>query len=452
MSVSGSSSWTAAGLAVALFGACAGLSAESWETNGARPDADPPTILVLPVEPFRDGEPIELRAEIVDPSGVGQATVTLVEPPGGLLQSYAMKRGSDGIYVATVPAAAVSGDRLAYVVEATDRIGNGPRRMGRADSPYVVRRATPPPASAGDATRPSKALWIGILLGLAGIVALAMRVGSKPKGRHVTAPTRSRPEARPQADSYAESVEAVRAKLEEDIFWINLLHGLLDRSLSDAEPVLRRLASRPHTHPTQGKRFFPLALLRRRFAWARQANEEELRRRLDDVETDSDPPPGPPVGVDPSTGSGGGPRAGSAGWSMVELLVAMVVLTVLLGFGAVYLRPLERPLENAGGLLEGFVGQAQARAIASTKVHRVRPITADSLVVEHAESCSAGAWVLDPELRLELPRDVALAATDWSVCFDSRGIASDNIVVTLNHPDHEPVQLEVLKGGTLRWL
>ena len=53
---------------------------------------------------------------------------------------------------------------------------------------------------------------------------------------------------------------------------------------------------------------------------------------------------------------------------------------------------------------------------------------------------------------LRLPDGVALDDTSWSICFDTRGLASENLVLTIDHPRYEPRSIEVLKGGTVRWL
>jgi hypothetical protein len=52
---------------------------------------------------------------------------------------------------------------------------------------------------------------------------------------------------------------------------------------------------------------------------------------------------------------------------------------------------------------------------------------------------------------LELPTGATVTPTDWSVCFNSRGTASDNVVLVLDHPDHKAQALEILMGGAVRW-
>ena len=53
-------------------------------------------------------------------------------------------------------------------------------------------------------------------------------------------------------------------------------------------------------------------------------------------------------------------------------------------------------------------------------------------------------------MKLNLPQGVTLTDTSWSVCFSSRGISSDNVVLTLQHDVYGSEQVEVLLGGTTR--
>jgi hypothetical protein len=98
----------------------------------------------------------------------------------------------------------------------------------------------------------------------------------------------------------------------------------------------------------------------------------------------------------------------------------------------------------AGRLVESALKQARAKAMITTSAHRVRPVSNGVLDVEHAESCSAGSWTAEPELRIELPEGVRFADTTWSVCFNSRGIASQALAVRLSDEIFGDRELEVL--------
>jgi hypothetical protein len=108
-------------------------------------------------------------------------------------------------------------------------------------------------------------------------------------------------------------------------------------------------------------------------------------------------------------------------------------------------------VHSAAMLVEGLVKQTRAKSMSTISSYRLRPFSRSQLVVEFATNCSEEAWTLDPRMDLDLPTGVTLSATDWSVCFNSRGTASDNVVLVLDHPDYEAQRLEILMGGAVRW-
>ncbi len=141
-----------------------------------------------------------------------------------------------------------------------------------------------------------------------------------------------------------------------------------------------------------------------------------------------------------------------SGFTLPELLGALVVLGIVLGAAGVWLRPLDNPLESGSKQLEGFFRQARARALASTLAYRVVPLSDSEIAGEFSDKCSDEDWTLDPALELTLPDDVTLTDTEWFVCFNARGIANDTVVVDLWHPKKGTRQVEVLLGGVSRVL
>lgn len=139
------------------------------------------------------------------------------------------------------------------------------------------------------------------------------------------------------------------------------------------------------------------------------------------------------------------------GLTLVELLVAVALLGVVVAMGAVYVDTTERPLEAGGSLLEGLLRQARARSISTTTAHRVAPSGPGSLIVEFGDDCDAATWTQEPRMDVDLPEQVTMSDTTWSVCFSRRGIASDNVTITLDHPEWGSKELEVLRGGVTRW-
>ena len=141
-----------------------------------------------------------------------------------------------------------------------------------------------------------------------------------------------------------------------------------------------------------------------------------------------------------------------SGLSMIELLVIMTVLGIAVASSSLFLKPAEAPLQSATVLTEGYLRQIRARAMSTTSAYRVTPTDATRFDASYATTCSATTWTADPEFDLELPRGVELSSTAWSLCFSSRGLASNNLTLTLQHPQFGTRDIEVLLGGTSRVL
>lgn len=139
-----------------------------------------------------------------------------------------------------------------------------------------------------------------------------------------------------------------------------------------------------------------------------------------------------------------------SGVSLVELMVALALLAMAAAATTVNLEPAEQPLVTGSRLVEGFILQARSSAIATTSAYRVVPAGPSRLVAQYANDCGDATWTPEPAQRLELPDEVKMTATDWSICFSRRGVASANVTVTLTHPDRGAVQVEVLLGGATR--
>ena len=141
-----------------------------------------------------------------------------------------------------------------------------------------------------------------------------------------------------------------------------------------------------------------------------------------------------------------------AGTTLIELMVVMAVLALIIGGANVYFGSVKMPLRTGGQLVEGLIKETRAKAATTMTVHRVRPLSDEQLIVEHAASCSAGTWTYDPAFDVELPDGVTLTDTSWMICFSNRGTALATQTLTLTHAEAGNQKLEVLMGGVVRWL
>ena len=145
-------------------------------------------------------------------------------------------------------------------------------------------------------------------------------------------------------------------------------------------------------------------------------------------------------------------KTGQSGLSLVELLAVLAIMGLSLGMTALYLKPAEAPLQTGAVLLEGYFRQARFKAMANTSAYRIKPGMNGLLRSEYANSCSDTTWTPSNSLNLTLPEGVNMTEIDWIVCFSARGVSSDNVVVTLTHPEYGTKQVEVLLGGTTQVL
>ena len=132
------------------------------------------------------------------------------------------------------------------------------------------------------------------------------------------------------------------------------------------------------------------------------------------------------------------------------MLGLLTIAALLLSLSSLYLTPMEADLGAGIALTEGFLRQSRATAMATTSAYRIRPASNTRLVAETGSSCLTDTWVADADLSLELPGDVALVDTTWSVCFGSRGLASGVATIGLSQPGAGSRNIAVLRGGTTR--
>jgi len=141
-----------------------------------------------------------------------------------------------------------------------------------------------------------------------------------------------------------------------------------------------------------------------------------------------------------------------SGVTFVELLVALSILGIALAVSSIYLKSTDNPLKTGSVLLEGAMREARLMAIAETAAYRVVPQGTRAVRMQHAATCGDTTWSDATTPSVTMPDGVTVDSEGWAVCFNSRGISSDNVVVTLSHGGYGTRQVEVLLGGTTRVL
>ncbi len=164
------------------------------------------------------------------------------------------------------------------------------------------------------------------------------------------------------------------------------------------------------------------------------------------------------------------PKHNSEGFTLIEMIVILIIVGVISGFALPSLLSLNKPLRDGVSQFKSQLNLIRAKAIASNQAYRIKPLysTRDeyynattnpdkiprSFAVEYAANCSipftsrgATGWRSATQFDLELPKDVGIAAsvditgiptttptmtvsdnlTNWSICFDNRGLVSQSM-------------------------
>jgi Tfp pilus assembly protein FimT len=142
---------------------------------------------------------------------------------------------------------------------------------------------------------------------------------------------------------------------------------------------------------------------------------------------------------------------GQAGVTVLEVLVVLAITGLMVG-GVVWIGG----QSVAGGLVAGtdqirtVTRMARTYAMSTTTPHRIVPTDKTTLAIEWGGPCDDGSatWTaLDNEV-YELPRGVELAATNWNVCFTTRGWTTDQHDLVLME-GASTQELSVLLGGSV---
>jgi prepilin-type N-terminal cleavage/methylation domain-containing protein len=152
------------------------------------------------------------------------------------------------------------------------------------------------------------------------------------------------------------------------------------------------------------------------------------------------------------------------GFSLTEVLVALAVSGTLTAIAAPIIKFGTNPLKDSSSRLAGSLKLLRAKAVSQTSAYRLRAVPGDSmpsLQVERATLCSDSVWTADPSFTAEdtaLDRSVQLTQVvingqpkpvdGWSICYSSRGLATQNAVLTLSAGQRAQT-ITVFPGGAV---
>jgi prepilin-type N-terminal cleavage/methylation domain-containing protein len=139
---------------------------------------------------------------------------------------------------------------------------------------------------------------------------------------------------------------------------------------------------------------------------------------------------------------------GERGFSLLELVVVMAIVSVLLGLLSLNLHKLGRPADDAASELSGYFKRARALALNSTRAYTLKPSGMNAVVATYGSSCSSTTQTPDAALTIELPERSMFTSTAWSVCFGTRGISDSSEDIEIKDDDGAKTVQVSLGGGT----
>ena len=145
-----------------------------------------------------------------------------------------------------------------------------------------------------------------------------------------------------------------------------------------------------------------------------------------------------------------GGRRTERGYTVLELLVTMVIVSIMSGTAISSLREYEHRSASAAADIAAVLKRARGKAITSLTTVTVRPGSDTTLVTTTGSSCSATQTV-DEMLDYTLPPDVKLVSTAWSICYSNRGLStSSETIVVRDERKRESRAVQVVLGGGVR--
>jgi hypothetical protein len=181
---------------IILVAVTSAASAKPPAKKGGAKDTTPPSVEHTPLSKHDGKGPIVVEAHITDDkSGVFEPTLLVraagsAKAPAGAFERVPMtpKDGAADVYTAVVPPELLAGD-VEYLVEAFDKDGNGPSRVGDEGTPLKIVRdvpaviapppttTTPPPSTAADPGPSPALIGVGVAAGVVVLVGVVVGGG-----------------------------------------------------------------------------------------------------------------------------------------------------------------------------------------------------------------------------------------------------------------------------------
>ena len=136
-----------------------------------------------------------------------------------------------------------------------------------------------------------------------------------------------------------------------------------------------------------------------------------------------------------------------SGFTLIEMLLVLGIMTILSGIAVLNVRKFNNASANAANEIASLVKRGRAYAMTSTTTIKIAPISSTAIQATSASTCAATTRTTINELGLSLPSGANLLASDWSICFTSRGLSQESLNIGINDRSITRTVQVVLGGG-----
>ena len=142
-----------------------------------------------------------------------------------------------------------------------------------------------------------------------------------------------------------------------------------------------------------------------------------------------------------------------SGASIVEVLVAFSMVSIILATAVSNLRVADDPLINATNQVASHIKTVRAKAISTTSAYHLEALTPTLIQAKVANTCAEAAdGAVDAPMSLQLPKGTSMTFPngDLAICFSPRGMPNDALVFIVQDDSGRVREIEILLGGAVR--
>lgn len=135
-----------------------------------------------------------------------------------------------------------------------------------------------------------------------------------------------------------------------------------------------------------------------------------------------------------------------AGFTIIEMLVTLGLMALLSTIAISNYKELENPVADASYQVSRFIRLARSRAISQTIAIVIEPSSTTEIVAFSSDACDGDLTEIN-DLSMIFPDGARLSNTEWSTCFNQRGLSDTNLIFQIQDEGGKSRSIEIALGG-----